>query len=326
LQGIEIPHSFAVMKTDLQAVSEIQIARPTNIEWLTLALNLLNYAALAMLMWFYESLPFWIIVPVAGYLIALHGSFQHEALHGHPTKNRAINEALVYINPSFWFPYRRYRKLHLMHHNDGNLTDPVLDPESYYMLPDEWANLSKPKQTLYLMNNSLAGRLIMGPIIGTTRFMYAEAKLIIAGDREVLVAWAWHVPACAITLSYAMFVCGIPLWAYLVMFAWPGIGLSLLRSFCEHQAVKDHGERTIVVESSWPLSFMFLNNNLHIAHHSQPRMAWYKLPSYYRTNRDQLLKQNRGYLMRGYREIFWRYFLTPKEPVVHPHPEWLREF
>ena len=29
-------------------------------------------------------------------------------------------------------------------------------------------------------------------------------------------------------------------------------------------------------------------------------------------------------LMHGYREIFRRYFLTPKEPVAYPHPEWLR--
>jgi fatty acid desaturase len=140
----------------------------------------------------------------------------------------------------------------------------------------------------------------------------------------VAKAWAWHVPACAVTLAYAYFICGIPLWAYVVMLAWPGIAFSLVRSFCEHQAVKDLGERTIVVESSPLLSLMFLNNNLHLPHHLQPRLAWYQLPAYYRAEREELLRKNRGYLMHGYREIFRRYFFKPKEPVAYPHPEHLR--
>jgi fatty acid desaturase len=313
------------MTRDLQPPPEILTAKPTHVEWPTLALIALVYAALAGLMWFYAVLPFWFIVPVAGYLIALHGSLQHEALHGHPTRNRLINELLISINPSFWFPYRRYRKLHLIHHNDEHLTDPRLDPESYYMLPDKWAELSRGHRLLFRINNTLAGRIVLGPIIGTLHSVYADMVAIFRGDMEILRAWAWHIPACGITLWFAMWICEIPLWAYLVMFAWPGVGLSLLRSFCEHQAVLDHGERTIIVESSWPLSLMFLNNNLHVAHHNSPRMAWYRLPAFYRANRDQLLRQNRGYLMRGYREIFWRYFFVPKEPVAHPSSEWLRD-
>ncbi len=64
---------------------------------------------------------FLVIIPLAGYLIALHGSLQHEAPVGHPTRNAALNELLVAINFSLNFPYRRYRKLHI-HHNDENLT------------------------------------------------------------------------------------------------------------------------------------------------------------------------------------------------------------
>ena len=308
----------------MQHPTEIAANRPMQIEWPTIILIVLTYAALAALMWFYYALPFWVIMPLAGYLIALHGSLQHEVLHGHPTRSAALNELLVAINFSLNFPYRRYRKLHLIHHNDENLTDPTLDPESYYLLPEEWAKLPAPLKQLYTINNTLAGRMIIGPIIGTIRFWSAEFGAIAKGDMGVAKAWAWHVPACAITLAYAYFICGIPLWAYLVMFAWPGIAFSLVRSFCEHQAVKDLGERTIVVESSPPLSLMFLNNNLHLAHHVKPRMAWYELPAYYRAEREELLRKNNGYLMHGYREIFRRYFFKPKEPVAYPHPEYLR--
>jgi fatty acid desaturase len=307
----------------MQQPSEIAAAKPANVEWLTVLVIVLTYAALALLMWFYHVLPFWVIMPVAGYLIALHGSLQHEALHGHPTRNALLNEALVFLNPSFWFPYRRYRKLHLTHHNDDNLTDPTLDPESYYMLPAAWAKLPSPLKQLYTVHNTLAGRMVLGPIIGTTRFWIDEFRAILKGDWPVTKCWALHTFACGITLFYAVYVCGIPVWAYLVMFAWPGIAFSLVRSFCEHQAVKDLGERTIVVESSPLLSLMFLNNNLHLAHHAKPRMAWYELPAYYRAERAQLLEHNNGYLMHGYREVFRRYFFKPKEPVAYPNPDFL---
>ena len=308
----------------MQTPTEIAAAKPTTVEWPTVILIVLTYGALATLMWFYHALPFWVIIPLAGYLIALHGSLQHEALHGHPTRNALLNELMVAINFSLWFPYRRYRKLHLIHHNDENLTDPTLDPESYYLLPDEWAKLPSPLKQLYTINNTLAGRMVLGPIIGTMRFWSSEFLAIVKGDMGIAKAWGLHILACAITLSYAIFICGIPLWAYLVMFAWPGVAFSLVRSFCEHQAVENLGARTVVVESSLLLSLMFLNNNLHLVHHLKPRMAWYMLPAYYRAEREQLLQENHGYLMHGYREIFRRYFFTPKEPVSYPDPAFLQ--
>ena len=60
------------------------------------------------------------------------------------------------------------------------------------------------------------------------------------------------------------------------------------------------------------------HNNLHIAHHTKPRLPWYELPAYYRSERDVLVARNHGYRMNGYGEIFRRYFFRPKEPVAHP--------
>jgi hypothetical protein len=37
-----------------------------------------------------------------------------------------------------------------------------------------------------------------------------------------------------------------------------------------------------------------------------------------------LLKKNKGYLMRGYGEIFRRYFFRPKEPIAYPDTSWLK--
>jgi fatty acid desaturase len=63
---------------------------------------------------------------------------------------------------------------------------------------------------------------------------------------------------------------------------------------------------------------MFLNNNLHMLHHAEPGLAWYRLPARYRAERARLLAANGGYLMRGYAEVFARYLLWPKERPVHP--------
>ncbi len=110
----------------------------------------------------------------------------------------------------------------------------------------------------------------------------------------------------------------MPLLDYLVFFAYPGISLTLLRSFLEHQARDDVGERSVIVEAGWPLALMFLNNNLHALHHAEPGTAWYELPARYRARRDELLSRNGSYRYGGYAEIVLRHLVRPKENPRHP--------
>ena len=48
--------------------------------------------------------PWVVLAPLGAYLVALHGSLQHEALHGHPTRSAVVNELLVFLPVSLWFP------------------------------------------------------------------------------------------------------------------------------------------------------------------------------------------------------------------------------
>jgi fatty acid desaturase len=293
------------------------------VEWPTVILVIAVYLVIGSLVWFHSALPWWLVLPVGAYFAALHSSLQHEVLHGHPTGNRILNEALIFVTPTFWLPFPRYRETHLTHHNDENLTDPRLDPESYYMLPDEWARLPGIKQVLYNMNQTLAGRMVMGPAISVIQFWTSDLVRLIRGEKGIASAWLYHGLACAVSIFLISGVAGMPLWKYLLLFAYPGISLALVRSFCEHQAAEKTGHRTIIVEASPIWSLLFLNNNLHVAHHTWPALAWYKLPDFYRTEREAMIERNNGYLMRGYGEIFRRYFLKAKEPVPYPHLEWL---
>ncbi len=292
------------------------------IEWPTIVLAVVVYAVLGALVWLHASLHWWVILPIGAYCAALHTSLQHEVLHGHPTGNRIFNEALVFIFPTMWLPYQRYKDTHLQHHNNQHLTDPAKDPESFYLLPDDWAAMPGLKRSLFHFNHTLAGRMLIGPAVGIVRFWSAEFVDILRGDREKAKAWAVFALSCVLVLAYVIW-CGMPVWYYLLLIAYPGISLALVRSYCEHQAAEVVDHRTILVECSPFWSLLFLNNNLHVAHHERPSLAWYKLPAYYQAERDMLLARNNGYRM-SYAQIFWRYFFRAKEPLSYPDVSWLK--
>lgn len=93
-----------------------------------------------------------------------------------------------------------------------------------------------------------------------------------------------------------------------------------IRTFLEHRAHETAQGRTVVIEDTGPLAFLFLNNNLHIVHHMHPGVPWYALPRLYRARRAEFLAANDGYFYRNYLQIFRNYLLRAKDPV--PHPLW----
>jgi fatty acid desaturase len=288
------------------------------VEWPTLLLFIAYYGLFAIFTWLTPLLPFWLVLPVGAALVCLHGSLQHEALHGHPTGRTFLDELLASPAVGLWYPYRRYARTHRLHHQNDLLTDPTHDPESWYMLPERWATTPPLLQAVYRFNNTLAGRLLIGPLVSVARFYPSELRRILDGDREVREAWLLHLPAVALVLFWVVGIAGVPLRQYLLLFVYPGVSLLLLRSYCEHQAHAEVEERTIIVESGPLLSLLFLNNNLHAAHHEAPGLPWYRLPAYYRSRRDALLARNGGYLVRGYGLLFRRYLFQAKEDVRYP--------
>ncbi len=288
------------------------------IEWPTLALAPLIYGAFGLLTWNHEVIPWWLVVPLAGYLLTWHGSLQHEVVHGHPTRWPLLNEALVFPSLWLWLPFRLYRQQHLTHHRDEDLTDPQRDPESYYVTRQTWGRLGPLTRGLLTFHNSVAGRLLLGPLYSWARLYLEEAARLAKGDTRHLGIWLLHGLAVAPVLIWVIAVCGIGFFEYLLLFVYPGISLTLLRSFLEHRARDKVAERVAVVEAGPLLSLLYLNNNLHAVHHAEPSMAWYRLPAYYRAHRRDILADNEGYLYQGYHQVIGRYLLRPKEPVLHP--------
>lgn len=290
--------------------------RRPGVEWPTLSMIVGGYAAWVVATVWLPGVSLAAAVVVAALAVALFSSLQHEAIHGHPTGVRRLDEALVYPALSLVIPYDRFRDTHLAHHLDADLTDPYDDPESNYLDPVRWAGLPGWLKAVLSANNTLLGRMVLGPLVSQAGFVMSEACAHRAGDARVVRGWLRHMPAAALVALW-VWTAPMPVWAYL-MAVWAGLGLIKVRTFLEHRAHAASRARTAIVEDSGPLSWLFLNNNLHVVHHAHPEVPWYRLPALYRARRARFLALNEGYVYRGYGEVFRRYLLGRKDPVPHP--------
>jgi fatty acid desaturase len=178
------------------------------------------------------------------------------------------------------------------------------------------------RKALYTFNNTLFGRMVIGPAVSIVQFWGSEFSAMMRGKREGMKCWAGFIISTLIVLTYVVW-CGMPIWRYILLISYPAISLALVRSYCEHQAAPDVGHRTILVEASPFWALLFLNNNLHIAHHERPHVAWYELPSYCAAERNRLVEKNGGYVKLGYGQIFRSYFFHAKESLPYPNLDWL---
>src|SRR5471032_86961 len=113
------------------------------------------------------GIPF--AVSILAVLSCLYLSLQHELLHGHPTRFPLFN-ALFGIAPlAVWFPYAVYRESHLRHHDDVHLTDPDLDPETYFVSARRWRGAGPVVRGLLIVRNTFFGRIVLGPLFSIVK-------------------------------------------------------------------------------------------------------------------------------------------------------------
>jgi fatty acid desaturase len=276
------------------------------------------YSLWFALVWFNAILPWWVIMPAGAYLLAWHFSLQHEAIHAFRGVPAWLRFAVVFPPLGLWFPYPLYRKSHNTHHRDAHLTVPGVDTESYYVLRADWDRMGPVKRALLTFNQTMAGRLLIGPALRLWILVMRETGRARQGDYSHLPHWAVHALAVALLFGFITGVCGFPWWQYCLLVAYPGLSLSLLRAFTEHRAAENSQERTAAVESNPVFGVLYLYNNLHVVHHLKPTMAWYDIPRFYRANRDELLQINGNFVYTGYGELAKRYLFVPVFSPVHP--------
>ena len=299
------------------SIGRVRTGRKATIEWPTVTLILACYAAWGVLVFVaYPAYPVMSLL-LLGAALALQSSLMHEASHGHPTRKGWMNELLVGLPIGLVYPFRRFRTLHLRHHADERLTDPFDDPESYYRAFWQYEKLPAVMRSLLTINNAMVGRIAIGPLLGTWIFITSELRLMLDGDRDVRRAWLHHAIGLAIVVPLIVFASAIPLWLYILVPVWIGQSILAIRTFAEHQWSERPDGRTIIIERS-PLSFFFLNNNLHLVHHKLPTAAWYRLPQLFRERRNEWVEMNGGYVYPNYFALLRDFAFRPKEPVAHP--------
>lgn len=158
-----------MLQTSPRLVSTLRtIERPT------LVVAAAIYGSFAGLTLLHTALPWPVILCLGGYLVAWHGSLQHEVAHGHPTPWPCLNEALVF--PSMWLPFRCYRRDHHVHHMDRHLTDPSRDPESWYVPMQTWQQMGRALRACRAIADTSAGRLLIAPWWVVTDYAKATPK------------------------------------------------------------------------------------------------------------------------------------------------------
>jgi fatty acid desaturase len=299
-------------------------AQRDGVEWITLGLFVGFYAAWLMVILGHRSLPWPASVAALALLGGFFMSLQHEALHGHPTRWRGVNTTLAVAPLSLWLPYLNYRSSHLVHHHT-DLTDPEIDPESFYLRPPDWASAGMVKRAYILAARTMIGRLTLGVVHTIARYLWHEIRSV-ASNPQAARRWAAQLVAAVILCWWMFTVVGFPVWEYLVGFVAMGQSLTLLRSFVEHCAVLE-GTRSAVVRASPLMSLLFLNNNLHHTHHAEPSTPWYALPALHRElSADEVAAAGAGLYRHGYLEVARRNFLRPFCQPDHPLSPGARPF
>jgi fatty acid desaturase len=284
----------------------------------TLLLIVATYGGWLAITYAYGRWPLWVVAPVTAVLLTLHSSLQHEILHGHPTRWRALNRLLGMVPLSFWLPYDRYRHDHLVHHVNDRLTDPFDDPETYYWTPEAWARMNAVSRTLLRAQQTLAGRFVIGSFWRIGHFLRGDIRAVLRNDHGVRAHWFEHLIWCIPVVVWLIVVCKMPLWVYVLTMVIPGNGIILIRAFAEHRARPGVRERTAIVERSWILGPLFLFNNLHAMHHEEPAMPWYEYNARYRQTRERLIAANGGLVYSTYFAVARRFLFRPHDGLEHP--------
>lgn len=286
-------------------------------EWPTWALLIGVYGGWLALVSAWSWAGYWVLPPLVLVLV-LQQSLQHELIHGHPTRWQWLNGMLAYPPLGLWFPYPLYRDSHLQHHQREHLTDPQRDPESRYLDGELWERRGPLGRGLLWLDKTLAGRLLMGPILALHGTLCQEVRRWRRGEPAVLQTWTLHLALIALLLFGVQRLAGMPAVVYVLGAAWPALALALVRSFYEHRPAQDPAQRCVLNESRGPLRLLFLNNSLHLVHHDLPGLPWYQIPRVYRARRKAYQARSGQLVFAGYRDLARRFAWRPVDAPLHP--------
>jgi fatty acid desaturase len=283
-------------------------------EWPTWAVIAMVYSLWCIVLINFHSIPWaplWLTL-----ILGFHGSVQHELLHGHPTSKQTLNDLIAYPPLSLWYPYPIYKRTHLKHHENADLTVPGVDPESYFISQEVWAGMSRAARLVATINMTIAGRLLFAPFWHLLELKRQMFQSIRSGNPQ-RNTWLLHEFLCFVILFGALSFFDVNIFTYIAC-SYFAQSSTLLRSFYEHRIAEKPEHRSVVVRSFLPFRLLFLNNNFHALHHKNPGMSWFKLGRGYYSKPEYCDEQNGYFVERGYWQWFSKYTFKPVSNPVHP--------
>lgn len=284
-------------------------------EWRTLGVIVAVYGLTVLTVVRYDVLTVWLAIPLLSVLGAWHLSMQHEIIHGHPFTDQRINDALGSIPITLWIPYYAFKKDHIEHHS-SDLTNPALDNESYYVSQQQWDNAGPLRRAVWTANRTILFRMFVWTIVSTITYVVSVLKRAARGDASDRRTVVLHVIGVA-AVVYLVSLSSMPVWQFALGTMYGGRILNAIRPFPEHKYQSGVETRTAMIMAGPFMSLLMLNNNLHIAHHEEPWVAWYRVKAL--SNRVNAVERAReaGVLYEGgYAEVFRKFSFMPVDSPV----------
>jgi fatty acid desaturase len=284
-------------------------------EWRTLLVVFAVYGLTVLTVVRYEVLTPWLAIPMLAVLGAWHLSMQHEVLHGHPFKNQFINDAIGGIPVTLWIPYLAFKKDHHEHHL-SDLTNPALDNESYYVSQEQWDKAGRIRRAAWTANRTILFRMFVWTIVSTITYVLSVLKRAMRNEKSDRLAVALHIIGVAFVV-YLVSLSSMPLWQFALGTLYGGRILNAIRPFPEHKYQSGVETRTAMIMAGRFMSLLMLNNNLHVAHHDEPGVPWYRYDKLMqRVNAVERARAAGVLYEGGYAEVFRRFSFTPVDSPV----------
>ena len=284
-------------------------------EWRTLLVVFAVYGLTVLTVVRYEVLTPWLAIPMLAVLGAWHLSMQHEVLHGHPFKNQFLNDAIGGIPVTLWIPYLAFKKDHHEHHL-SDLTNPALDNESYYVTQQQSDKAGKIRRAAWTANRTILFRMFVWTIVSTITYVLSVLKRAVRNEKSDRLAVALHIIGVAFVV-YLVSLSSMPLWQFALGTLYGGRILNAIRPFPEHKYQSGVETRTAMIMAGRFMSLLMLNNNLHVAHHDEPGVPWYRYDKLMqRVNAVERARAAGVLYEGGYAEVFRRFSFTPVDSPV----------
>ena len=284
-------------------------------EWRTLAVVIAVYGLTVLTVLRYDVLTPWLAVPMLAVLGAWHLSMQHEVLHGHPFKNQFLNDAIGGIPVTLWIPYLAFKKDHYEHHL-SDLTNPALDNESYYVSQEQWDKAGRIRRAAWTANRTILFRMFVWTIVSTITYVLSVLKRAVRDEKGDRLAVALHVVGLVFVV-YLVSLSSMPLWQFALGTLYGGRILNAIRPFPEHKYQSGVETRTAMIMAGRFMSLLMLNNNLHVAHHDEPGVPWYRYDKLMqRVNAVERARAAGVLYEGGYAEVFRKFSFKPVDSPV----------